>query len=306
MTGSRGFIGRRVVGALRSIGATVWRLHRSPWLTEDKSDGDICLDLQDEDAAEQALLEVSPDCIIHLAGTKNRGELIDDYHENYQGNLLNTLNLLHASRRLPSLKRFLFIGSCDEYGSCPTPFHEGMREQPNNAYGLSKLAITHLLAAWHRMYDFPAVVLRPSVVYGPGQGSEMFISSLVQTIVSGGTYAMTKGEQVRDFVFVDDLVAAIIMAISGPESMHGIVINIGSGSSCRIIDLACMIADIIGPEAHKLLNIGALSYRSNEVMNYSVSIERAATALGWHPVTTLEEGLRKTVAHINVNGGVNV
>lgn len=302
VTGSEGFIGCHVVDALRSRGVAVWRMHRASVVSDARTEADICLDLRDGDAVEQALLEVSPDCIIHLAGSKNRGESIGDYRENYQVNLLNTLNVLHASRLLSSLKRFLFIGSCDEYGSSITPFHEGLCEKPNNAYGLSKLATTQLLTAWHRIYDFPVAILRPSVVYGPGQGNEMFIPSLAMTIGSGVTFAMTKGEQIRDFLFVDDLVEAIIKAACHHDEIHGMVINIGSGSPSSIRDVAVMIADQIGPEARNLLSIGALPYRPNEVMNYSLSIERAATVLGWYPVTKLDEGLRRTLAYINGKG----
>jgi nucleoside-diphosphate-sugar epimerase len=264
---------------------------------------DISLDLHDAGGIDHAMQMFAPDCVIHLAGTRNRGGEIGDYHENYQANLLNSLNLLHSCLKLKSLKRFVFIGSCDEYGSCEPPFHEGLREQPNNAYGLSKLATTQLLAAWHHLQDFPVVVLRPSVVYGPGQGSDMFIPSLAMALASGRTFGMTKGEQIRDFIFVEDLVEAIVMAAIASKRVEGKVMNIGSGTPVRIREVALMVADLLGPDAYKLLRIGELPYRPYEVMNYSLLIDRAADVLGWYPMTTLEEGLKRTLAHITANGG---
>jgi len=298
VTGSGGFIGRRVVEALRTRSIEVIGAHRPGGAGDILPDDEIVLDLQDAGGIDRAFHEIAPDCVIHLAGTKNRGDSIGDYQENYQSNLLSTLNLIHSCRKLRSLKRFVFIGSCDEYGSSVLPFHEALREQPDNAYGLSKLATTQLLSAWHRMYGFPVVILRPSVVYGPGQGAEMFIPSLAMALASGKIFPMTKGGQLRDFLFIEDLVDAIIMAATHSGTINGEVLNIGAGCSTCLRDVALMTADLIGPDARGLIRFGALPYRPNEVMDYSVSIERAEQLLGWHPTTGLFEGLKQTVAHL--------
>ena len=247
VTGSRGFIGRHVVDAFRARGICVLGVHRLQRADEMMPADEICLDLHDARGMDRSLPEIAPDCIIHLAGTKNRGDSVVDFHENYQVNLLNSVNLMHSCLKVPSLKRFVFVGSCDEDGFCEPPFHESLREQPANAYGLSKLATTQLFLAWHHLRDFPVVVLRPSVVYGRGQGSDMFISSLAMSLASGRPFPMTKGEQFRDFIYVDDLVEAILTAAGAAKKIEGMVMNIGSGTPVMIRDVALTVAEKSGP-----------------------------------------------------------
>ena len=104
----------------------------------------------------------------------------------------------------------------------------------------------------------------------------MFISSLAMSLASGRPFPMTKGEQYRDFIYVDDLVEAILLTAAGAaKKIEGMVMNIGSGTPVMIRDVALTVAEIIGPDAYKLLCFGELPYRPNEVMNYSITIDRA-------------------------------
>jgi nucleoside-diphosphate-sugar epimerase len=255
------------------------------------------IDLSDRDAVVSIFTELRPDYVVHLASTKNRKSELVDFSESYNQNLLTSLNVINACCHLPELKRLIFIGSCDEYGLVSTPYHETQRGIPTNAYGLSKLAITQILSGLFHSHRFPSVVLRPSVIYGPHQGSEMFLSALILSLVAGNDFAMTAGDQYRDFVYVDDVVSAIIQALNADEKVNGKVFNIGSGIAWQVKDVASLVAKKMGQSSIEHIKFGAVPYRPNEVMDYAVDITQARSVLNWQPATSLESGLQETIKY---------
>ena len=144
-------------------------------------------------------------------------------------------------------------------------------------------------------------MLRPTVIYGPGQGDEMFISALIQSLLAGRDFAMTNGEQRRDFIYINDVVDAIIKAVSSDERVNGMVLNIGAGVSYQIKEVATLVATLVGPNVSRHIKFGAVQYRFNEVMHYSVEIARARELLGWHPNTNIKVGLQHTIKHFKTS-----
>jgi len=140
--------------------------------------------------------------------------------------------------------------------------------------------------------NLPVTVLRPSVAYGPGQREDMFLPALVCALLRGERFALTAGEQTRDFVFIDDLVEALGMAGLCAVT-DGEVINIGGGAAIRISDLVDRVERITN--ACGLAQLGTLGYRPGEAMQYHLDISKAARLLSWHPHTPLEKGLQQTV-----------
>jgi UDP-glucose 4-epimerase len=164
------------------------------------------------------------------------------------------------------------------------------------AYSLSKAAVTHLLQTLHRTHRCPAVVLRPSLAYGPGQGNDMFLPDLIRTLLAGRRFTMSEGDQTRDYVYIDDLIEAILLASARPAAM-GQVINISSGVPVPLKDVARLAARKIGPDAEGLLDLGSKDYRPNEIMEYVASHRLAEELLGWRPHTPLDDGLTTTVEY---------
>jgi nucleoside-diphosphate-sugar epimerase len=160
------------------------------------------------------------------------------------------------------------------------------------------MAVTQILTSLFHSHRFPSVVLRPTVIYGPGQGNEMFISALIQSLLAGRDFAMTNGEQQRDFIYINDVVDAIIKTVSSGEKVNGAVLNIGAGVSYQIKEVATLVADLVGPNVSRLIQFGAVQYRTNEVMHYSVEIARARELLGWYPNTNISIGLQHTIQHL--------
>ncbi len=295
ITGANGFVGQHLSEALLCRGNKVSRIVRSNLPKKHGAGIYHILDLTNAAKVTEVFSSLQPDYVIHLAGSKNRTDDIKQFSATYDENLLMSLNVIDGCRTIKNFKRLIFLGTCDEYGQAPTPYLESQKELPVGAYGLSKCAVTQMLSCLFRSHRFPSVVLRPSVIFGPGQGCEMFLSALIQSLLVGRDFAMTAGEQRRDFIYINDVVGAIIQAVSADERVNGAVVNIGAGVSYQIKTVASIVANSINSDVNGFIKFGAVPYRSNDIMNYSVDISRAKELLGWCPSTTLEDGVQKTV-----------
>jgi nucleoside-diphosphate-sugar epimerase len=297
VTGASGFVGRHVCRALHGAGAKVIGWVRSTDGMHDFPFEHRYVDLTERDDVRDGVVESRVQYVIHLAAETYRGIETHKYRASYETNLLGTLNLIEGCDRLQTLKRFIFIGTCEEYGNQPGPFDESCVEAPVTAYGLSKLSATQLLRSLAMVRDFPVWILRPSVVYGPGQDRSMFLPALVGALLDGRRFAMTSGAQTRDYLYVDDLVSAIVGTFTAPRA-GAYVLNISSAAPLRIEELARLAADIIGHDAQSLIDFGALEYRVGEAMHYSARNLLAQAVLNWKPRVSIEEGVRRTVEYM--------
>lgn len=298
ITGINGFVGRSLCESLLMNNIRVSGTSRS--IVGDKRPlrKIYKVNLTNKDKVESLFTRLQPDVVIHLAGSKNRSLEISKFNDIYTNNILMSMNVIDACLLLPNLKRMIFIGSCDEYGDVALPYIETQKELATSAYGLSKLAITQVLSGLFMSNKFPSVVLRPSVIYGPGQGSEMFLSALSRSLLLKKYFSMTKGDQKRDFIYISDVVNAIVSAISADDSVNGEIINIAAGVSYKIKEVTMLVSNIVNDQVYKYIRFGACSYRNNEVMDYSVSIKHAEKTLQWSPKINLKTGLEKTINHL--------
>ena len=111
-------------------------------------------------------------------------------------------------------------------------------------------------------------------------------------MIKGEVFKMTAGEQLRDFLYIDDLIEALILTKDSTNS-HGEIINIGLGKSIQLFKLASQIAHYNNKS--ELLRVGAIPYRDSEIMNYKVNIEKAKLLLNWSPKYTINKGLEETI-----------
>lgn len=302
VTGSRGFVGRHLSDTLVGLGARVSQIIRSAGPGDHAKTGQYIVDLTDAAKVVEVFSSLQPNYVVHLAGSKNRENDISQFRDVYNKNVLTSLNVIDSCRILNNFKRLIFLGTCDEYGQAPTPYDETQRGVPTSAYGLSKLAVTQVLSRHFFSDRFPSVVLRPTVIYGPGQGSEMFLSALIQSLLAGKSFAMTAGEQRRDFVYISDVVDAIVKAINADERVNGAIINVGAGISFQVKEVAAMVGNLVDSNMSDLIRFGALQYRPNEVMNYSAVITRAQELLDWEPSTNIRDGVKRTVEQFKRRG----
>jgi len=205
-------------------------------------------------------------------------------------NLLSTLSLLTACTET-GVERVILMGSCEEYGIDVAPFDTRLRPDPASPYGASKAAATAYAKMFTNSFKLPCVVLRPSVVYGPGQSPRMLISMVMRALAEGRVIDVTEGRQTRDFLYVSDLVAAMLLALTAP-GIAGEVWNLGSGEVVTVRDCLQSIERITGIAG--LIDYGGRPYIDREIFRYEMNIAPTCEAFQWRPAVMLEEGLRLT------------
>ena len=164
---------------------------------------------------------------------------------------------------------------------------------PDDPYGVAKLAGGLLARVVARQHGLESAHLRLFSVYGPGEDPRRLVPSVVANLLAGRPVALTPGEQVRDFVYVDDVAAALVDAALRP-GIDGLTANVGTGVQTSVRDLCLKVAALTG--GLELLRFGAVPYRADERFTWRAATERAAAELGWRACTPLDEGLRLTVA----------
>jgi nucleoside-diphosphate-sugar epimerase len=243
----------------------------------------------DDTTALRECLSVAPgDVFFHLAWT---GVKADFRNQAYQisTNVAGTLHLWELANQ-SGCKHWIGLGSQAEYGFYQCALHENLPTRPVSAYGVAKLACGMLTAKMSELAGMRHSTVRLVSAYGPGDDPRTMISSIIKTLLDGGTPAMTKGEQVWDYLYVDDAARALCsIAESGAVG----VFNLASGTTVRIREVAEQIRDLIDP--HLSLGLGQLPYRPDQIMHLEGDISRLTSATGWMPQVSLEEGLLRAV-----------
>ena len=293
ITGGR-FIGKYLIRKLLALNYQVFILQRSEIAIPAQAvqfNGDI----QNAQFVNDVIQQVQPEVIFHLAACKDRQQNLKSIRQTLEVNLMGTCNIFEACSQINTLQSIIVMGTAEEYGnSALTPFQESQRERPISGYSLSKTCQTYLCETLARIHGLPVVVLRPSIVYGPEQGLEMFLPSLISALLKGDEYRMTLGEQTRDFIYIDDLINAMTASMEA-KNIFGQIINIGCGHSVKIGFIAEYIAGALGKAS--LLKLGAIPYRKEEIFEYKINIKKAKKLLNWAPLVSIEEGLKKTLSY---------
>ena len=227
------------------------------------------------------------DKVFHLAaqaGVRDSfGARFVDYVEN---NLLATQRLLEQAARTP-LKAFTYASSSSVYGDCQSwPTREDTARCPVSPYGMTKLATEELAAVYMRCFGVPVVGLRYFTAYGPRQRPDMAFSKFFACALAGEAVPVNgDGSQIRDFTFVDDVVAGTIAAAE--RGRPGAVYNIGGGCPVQLAEAIGMIAGLVGRPV-------AIENRPAPVgdpIRTGCDSSLAARELGFTAQTTLERGL---------------
>jgi dTDP-glucose 4,6-dehydratase len=320
VTGGAGFIGSALIHAL--LGGTEARVVNVDRLTYAGNPdslasvrdhpryhferADIC-----EPVSLRRLFEAyQPTAVMHLAAESHVDRSIDGPGDFIRANVVGTFTLLEEARRFWSGLaraerdgfRFLHVSTDEVFGSLGAEgaFSEATPYAPNSPYSASKAGSDHLVRAWHHTYGLPTLTTNCSNNYGPRQFPEKLIPLMILNALAGRPLPVYgRGENVRDWLFVDDHAAALIAVLRGGRP--GETYAVGGNSEMRNIDVVktvCALVDELAPNPEIGPREGLIEFvkdRPGHDMRYAIDASKIARELGWTPAETFTSGLRRTV-----------
>jgi UDP-glucose 4-epimerase len=292
VTGGAGFIGSQVSDALLARGAEVHVVDDlSSGSRENVNDGVVLheLDIRADSLTDLAA-ELQPELVFHLAAQADVGTSIEHPVFDAEVNVVGTIHVLEAARSVGARIVFASTGGAI-YGECERPAREEDERRPLSPYGASKLAGEEYLATWNRLYGTSHVACRLANVYGPRQRSSLeggVVAVFLDRLRAGqDAEIFGDGNQTRDFVYVGDVVEALLAAASAPTTG---VFNVGSGTETSILELHRLCAETAGVEQQPRFAPERLGHLRHSLLDPS----RAERELGWRAKTTVADGLAKT------------
>ncbi|ACL59195.1 NAD-dependent epimerase/dehydratase family protein [Methylobacterium nodulans] len=296
VTGATGFLGRRVLPALDRAGAEIVVLLRDPDVA---CGADLRArypsvavrtgDLRDPGSVEAAL--AGADTVLHLAAKAQAGGRFNEAPDYFACNVAGTLNLLTACAR-GRVRRVVHLSTAQVYGRSDSLLvDETHPVDGRTVYAASKIAAEGLVRAYAED-GFSAVSLRPSNIYGPGQQAATVVTAILAQLAAGDAITLQTLDPVRDFVFVDDVVQAILAAAAAEAPPSGCAINISSGEGVSIRQLA--EAAIRAVRNGTPVTLSARSGLPAQADRLVCANDLAAAALSWRPAVTLSDGLAQT------------
>lgn len=238
------------------------------------------------------------DYVVNFGGYVNHSEKIKTYHSHYTG-CKNLVDFFINK----NLKSFIQIGSSVEYGNYKSPQKESKSielKKLKSIYGKAKLSATNYLLKKFRENKFPCTILRLYLVYGPKQDFNRYIPLVIKGCLKNSKFPCSKGNQFRDFLYVDDLARAIFKCLKNKNS-KGEIFNIGSGMPREIKKTTLFIKSIIKKGEPEF---GKIPYRKDEILNLFPCIDKAKKIINWEPKSVFKKSILKTIKYykkINLN-----
>ena len=269
------------------------------------------VDICDRAALNKVFAQHRPDAVIHLAAESHVDRSVDKPADFVNTNVVGTYVLLEAGLQywhsLPHDARMRFrfhlvstdevYGSLDEQGC----FTEDTPYRPNSPYAASKASADHFVRAWHKTYGLPTLITNCSNNYGPYQFPEKLVPLMILNGLEGRPMPIYgQGENVRDWLFVEDHARALRMVLE--QGRIGETYNIGGGNEMRNIDVVGQICDLLDEREPPLETgprrnlITFVTDRPGHDLRYAIDASKVGAQLGWRPAVSFDEGLRATVA----------
>ena len=300
IVGGTGFIGQNIVKRALAKNLDITILSKNDCNISNRLDNIAYLsaDISNKPSLLNQLKGRVFDYVINLGGYVNHSSYLNGGSRVYDAHFNGVRNIVDCLDR-SRIKSFIQIGSSDEYGNNPEPQFEAQREAPISIYSCAKVASTHFLQTLNKTENFPAVILRPFLLYGPGQGEERFIPQVINGCIKNEKFPISIGEQLRDFCFIDDFVDAVFTILDNVnDNIYGEVINISSGKPVSIKEVVEMIVNIIGSGRPQF---GLVDYRDGENMALYADISKAKKLLDWSPNFDLEQGIMETIEWVKIH-----
>lgn len=314
VTGGCGFIGGHLVRTLLAAGHEVLNVDKLTYAADPRLPDEFSksvrhqflkADISDADAMRHAMENFRPSWVFHTAAESHVDRSIGSPLDFLKTNVLGTGVLLEAARSFCGENlRFIYVSTDEVYGSLGEEgsFHEGSGYSPRSPYSASKAGADHLVRAWHETYGLPAIITHCGNNYGVGQFPEKLIPLAISQGLAGGEIPIYgSGLQIRDWIHVEDHVAALIaVAEKGRDSES---YSIGARDEWRNIDVVkaiCAALDEIRPGGyvggHASL-IRHVSDRLGHDFRYANDPGKLERELGWRASRRLAESLPEIVQH---------
>ena len=262
-------------------------------------------DIVDEDKMQELFGKYQFDGVIHLAAESHVDRSIANPNEFIFTNIVGTVNLLNAARNFwkdhPEEKRFYHISTDEVYGSLGEIgfFYETTAYDPRSPYSASKASSDHIVRAFFHTYKLPVVISNCSNNYGSYQFPEKLIPLSIHNIKNNKSIPVYgKGENIRDWLYVEDHASAIDLIFH--KGRTGETYNIGGNNEWKNIDLIRKLCDVmdrklgrVAGESAKLITF--VTDRAGHDLRYAIDSGKLQKELGWRPSLQFEEGLEKTV-----------
>lgn len=292
--GGTGFIGTNLVQRLSNMSGHIFSIQKNMHNINDnqKNVSYITHNFSKEKDLIKTVKKINPDYVFNVSGYIDHSPFFKGGYNVIKNHYMETLTLLEALGEI-DIKSYIHTGSSDEYGISLSPQKESQRESPMTPYSASKVSLTHTLQAITHSDNFPAIILKLFIVYGPHQQPGRLIPDVITSLLSGREVNVSSGEQKRDFCFVSDIVDAFLLASTNSNAI-GQVINLGSGKSIAVKDIVREIERKIGKGK---VNFGTRKIRDNENLDLYPDITFAKKTLEWQPLTKIDLGLDLTIEH---------
>lgn len=269
------------------------------------------VDICDAEALKQAFDSFEPNLVMHLAAESHVDRSIDGPAEFINTNIIGTYNLLEVARHYwkslgePEKSQFKFhhISTDEVYGDLEGTtdlFTESTPYAPSSPYSASKASSDHLVRAWQRTYGLPTIITNCSNNYGPYHFPEKLIPLVILNAIDGKPLPIYgKGDQIRDWLFVDDHARALYKVIT--EGKVGETYNIGGHNekqNIEVVKTICQILDELQPKVDAQAYESLITFvkdRPGHDTRYAIDASKIANDLDWIPEESFETGIRKTV-----------
>lgn len=288
ITGATSFLGASVITQLeKSKKYTLVKTSR----TGNKKRNVINLDLLDYKKTRTLLQKTKPNIILHFAALVNLTRDFETAKKCVDANIISTLNLLEATKDI-GVKKIIFASTEEVYGDNKTPYREDQNPRPPSMYSISKVAGENLLQYYSVLHGFTFIALRLGTFYGPGSQPDRFLTQIIQTALANKQISLNSGQLKRDYIFIDDAVSAIERAIKTPIQKNEII-NIGGKTAISLYTFVKKVLKHSQSKSKVILN--AFPDRIGEARYQKLSITRAKKILNWEPITSLDDGIKKSV-----------
>ena len=307
VTGGAGFIGSAVVERLVALGHQAVVVDDLSSVCSDDVPHQVAFyqaDIRDGRTLDEVLGREKPQVVSHHAAQVSVRESAADPAHDASVNVVGLLNLLQACAR-HGVERFVFASSGGAiYGEQEKfPADENHPLRPVSPYGVTKLASEHYLRCFQLMHGLPFLALRYANVYGPlrcHRGESGVVAMFAERLLGSKSVRINgDGRQTRDFVFLDDVVDANVLAIS---SSHQGIFNVGTGIETSVNGLFAHLQRLTGNFAYPEY----APAMAGEQRRSALDAARITRQLGWKPRTSLADGLARTVAHLESEHGAEL